>query len=37
MKIDRDNEEGHNVMRKFLPLILPLSHLNDKQQETNYN
>ena len=37
MQIDRDNEEGHNVMRRFLPLVLPLSHLNHKQQETNYN
>ena len=32
---DRDNEECHNVMHKFLPLILSLSHLNKKQQETN--
>ena len=37
MQIDRDNEEGHNVMRRFLPLVLAISHLNKKQQETNYN
>ena len=26
MQIDRDNEECHNVMRMFLPLVLTLSH-----------
>ena len=34
MQIDRDNEEHHNVMHRFLPLILTLSHLNHTQQET---
>ena len=34
---DKDNEEEQNVMRRFLPLILPLSHLNHKQPENNYN
>ena len=36
MQIDRDNEECHNVMHKFLPLVLPLSNLNHKQPENNY-
>jgi len=36
MQIDRDNEECHNVMRRFLPLVLPLLHLNHKQPENNY-
>ena len=29
------NEECHNVMRRFLPLVLPLSLLNHKQRTTN--
>ena len=33
MQIDRDSEEFHNVMCKFLPL----SHLNHKQLENNYS
>ena len=37
MQDDKDAGSSHNVMRMFLPLVLPLSHLNHKQQEINYN
>ena len=34
MQTDREYKERHNVMRRFLPLVVTLSHLNHTQQET---
>ena len=34
---DGDSKEFHNVMCRFLPLVLPLSLLNHKQRTTYTN